>query len=485
MSTTPQKSRTPGRRRRADAEANTARVLEAASELLRAEPDAGLEDIAASAGVSRSTIYRHFGSREELVRVVDERAVEAADANQEDALRPPGELAGGPTPLDVADVLNKVPPHLLGEQIVAEAQRLAGVASVALYLIDIDGTLLLRLAGSQEFPAEIDAPLAVGAEIPREGLPLLRAVVEEELPGSVMAPLLLRGRAIGVLLAVDAREDPQRAHEQPLLALARQAAAALALGNAYTDVFDAARRRKETSAASEIQQNLLPPRIARISGGVLAGNVLPGYEIGGDWFDYVENPDGAWIGVADSRGKGTTAAALGGVALGAFRAKRRVNAPLDVTALAIHRTMQELQVDGAFVNVVLGRWHGPSSTFRSITCGHQGPLLITKDGELVALEHTEHPPLGLGEPARRFTVDRRRLAPGERLLLVSDGVLERRTPAGEPFGLDGVRAALANAVDATATLTVRAIENALSAASADPLEDDATVVVFAPTNPAT
>ncbi len=104
-------------------------------------------------------------------------------------MRPPGELAGWPTPLDVADVLNKVPPHLLGDQIVSEAQRLAGVTSVALYLVDISGTLLLRLAGSEEFPSELDAPLAVGPEIPREGLPRLRTLIEDELPGSVMAPL--------------------------------------------------------------------------------------------------------------------------------------------------------------------------------------------------------------------------------------------------------------------------------------------------------
>ncbi|MFZ0091181.1 MAG: SpoIIE family protein phosphatase [Solirubrobacteraceae bacterium] len=476
MNDTPAGDEARGRRRRSDAEKNIDRIEQAAAELLLAEPEAGLEEIAAAAGVSRSTIYRHFGSREELVGVVAQRARETSDSNQSDALRPPGELAGGPTPLDVADVLNKVPPHLLGDQIVAEAQRLTGVTSVALYLIDIDGTLLLRLAGSDEFPTELEAPLAVGPEIPREGLPGLRAMIARELPGSVMAPLLLRGRALGVLLAVDAPE-------QPLVQLGRQAGAALALANVYTDVFDTTRRRKETSPASEIQQNLLPPRIARISGGIIAGNVLPGYEIGGDWFDYVENSDGAWIGVADSMGNGTTAAALGGVSLGAFRAKRRVNAQLDATALAIHHTMLEVAVEGAFVNVILGRWHGPSSTFRSITCGRQAPLLITTDGELTEMHYTEHPALGLGDSARRFTVDRLRLAPGERLLLLSDGVLERRTLEGAPFGLEGVRTAIASAVDGAAASTVRAVEDAITAASDDPLEDDATIVVFAPTSP--
>lgn len=196
------------RRRRSDAEENIRKLVRAAMQLLQAEPEAGLEAIAVAAGVSRSTIYRHFSSREELVRAAGVRTVEVADANQTDALRPPGELVGGPTPLDVADALNKVPPHLLGEQIVAEAQRLAGVTSVALYLVDIDGSLLLRLAGSEEFPSEIAAPLAVGAEIPREGLPRLRELIEREVPDSVMAPLLLRGRALGVLLAVDAPEAP-------------------------------------------------------------------------------------------------------------------------------------------------------------------------------------------------------------------------------------------------------------------------------------
>lgn len=93
---------------------------------------------------------------------------------------------------------------------------------------------------------------------------------------------------------------------------------------------------------------------------------------------------------------------------------------------------------------------------------------MTSEGELLELEGTEHPALGLGEHARRFTIEHRRLEPGERLLLISDGVLDRRTSAGESFGMAGVGAALAGTHGAAAS-TVRALEDAITAASSDPL----------------
>ena len=55
-------------------------------------------------------------------------------------------------------MLNKVPPYQLGEQIVAEAQRLPGISSTALYVVDLDGASMQRLAGAATFPAQVTAP---------------------------------------------------------------------------------------------------------------------------------------------------------------------------------------------------------------------------------------------------------------------------------------------------------------------------------------
>ena len=199
-------------------------------------------------------------------------------------------------------MLDEVPPHLVPDQLVAEARR-AGAVAVALYVVDIDGSHLLRLAGSEDFPDRLEAPPALGPEIVPEGLPAFYARLQDELPGCVAEPLWLRGRVLGLLVCVGMPVES-------LADIATQGAAALELANDYTDFIEAARRRKPTSAAAEIQQNLFPPRIARIAGAQLAGALLPSYEVGGDWFDFVENRDGAWLAIADAAGKGPTSPVL-------------------------------------------------------------------------------------------------------------------------------------------------------------------------------
>jgi len=387
-------------------------------------------------------------------------------------LRPPGELAGAA--LDIARVLDEIPPHLFPEQFVSEARRISG-GPVALYVLDIDGTHLLRLAGPEEFPERIDAPLALGPELAEDGIPALRARLERELPGATMAPMWLRGRAVGLLLAL-------RAPEAALLELGRHGAAAMELATGYTDVIDAARRRKQTHAAAELQQSLLPPRIARMGGGELAGSVLPSYEVGGDWFDYVENRDGAWIAIADAAGKGVTAGALGGIALAALRAARRGDQTLEQTVQSMHEVVYDVGRPEFFVTAIVARWHAVYSSFSWINCGHPPPLVLHPDGTIEQLFTEAGLPLGIFERERRFVRRQRRLEEGERLILHSDGITARRTADGL-FGLDGIERAVRGAHSGSATAIAQAIQEAVLEASEDPLQDDAVAIVLAPSLP--
>ncbi len=389
-------------------------------------------------------------------------------------LRPPGELEPvSPVPLDLARTLDEIPPHLFPEQFVAEARRVSG-HPVALYVVDIDGTHLLRLAGPEEYPERLAAPLALGPELAEDGIPALTASLESELPGVTVAPMWLRGRAIGLLLAL-------RAPLEPLVELGRLAAAAMELAGGYTDVVDAARRRKETTPAAELQQSLLPPRIARIGGGELAGSVLPSYEVGGDWFDYVENRDGAWLAIADAAGKGATAGALGGIALAALRAERRSGGTLESAAQKMHQVVRDVSRPEFFVTAIVARWQAVYSVFSWVNCGHPPPLVVRPDGSLDQLEREPALPLGLfDDEERRFSRHRHRLEEGERLILHSDGITARRTESGL-FGLDGIERAVRGASGTSASAIARAIQEAVMSASVDPLQDDAVAIVLAPT----
>jgi serine phosphatase RsbU (regulator of sigma subunit) len=370
----------------------------------------------------------------------------------------------------VTHVLDEVPPHLVPDQLVAEARRAAGVA-VALYVVDIDGSQLVRLAGTEDFPADLEAPPALGPEIVPEGLPALQARLRQRLPGCVVEPLWLRGRVPGLLLCIG---EPVG----PLEDIAKQGAAALELANDYTDFVEAARRRKPPTPAAEIQQNLFPPRIARIAGAQLAGGLLPTYEVGGDWFDFVENRDGAWLAIADAYGTGPTAAGLGAAALGALRAARRSGHDLEQALRATHETVRRLGNPDFYVTALVARWRAAPSTFTWVNCGHPHAYLVDVAGTIAELEGPIHPPLGTADEDPTFTPSDRQLASGERLVLVTDGITERRTEGGGRFGIEGIRRAVEEVESPTAAATAMAILQAVAESWREPLEDDGTVVVL-------
>ena len=453
--------------RRRDARRNRERIVEAATRLLAQSPAASLTDIAAAAGVSRSTLHRHFPHREALQAALEAQPKQMPAAGE--GPLPPGRLGReGPVPLDPIQVLDAVAPPLLPEQLVAEAQRLAGVP-LALYVIDIDGTNLLRIAGPARLPPRLKAPLAVGPELDADGLAELRERLRK-YRGVEVVPMWLRGRALGVLLTLGL---PRR----DITELARQAAAAIVLADRYTDAFARAQRRKQPKAAAEMQQAMLPPRILGVTGGEVAGNVLPSYEVAGDWFDVAENPDGVWLTLANGLGGGTRATAASAVALGALRASRRSDGTITEALMVMHRTLKEMPGPGAEMSAVVAHWDAATFELRVANCGHVAPIIIRSDGEAERIRTPNRHGLG-GRASPRPHERSASLGSGERLLLVSDGVVkEGRGKAG--LGPEGVIEAALRSQRANAPDTVRHVHTAVLEASGGELADDATVVCLA------
>ena len=249
----------------------------------------------------------------------------------------------------------------------------------------------------------------------------------------------------------------------------------MTLADRYTDVLARTQRRKQPTAAAEIQQSLLPPRIARISGGEIAGNILPTYEVAGDWFDVIENADGVWISLADGLGgSGSRAAASSAVALGALRASRRSDASISEALIVMHQTLKDMPGPRTEMAAIIARWDAATHELTVANCGHVPPVVIRANGKADLLQVRRAHGLGgraMPKPAERTA----HLGPGDRLLMVSDGVVVEGKGKAR-LEMDGVIAAAQGSQHQTAADTIRKVHTAVLDAAGSDLKDDATAV---------
>jgi AcrR family transcriptional regulator len=160
---------------RSDRRRNRERILAASRRLLGQSPTTPIADIATAAGVSRSTLYRHFPNRDGLLAAASGHEPAPPRPPEPEQTLPPGQLGRErAVSLEGVHVFDAVAPPVLPEQLVAEAERIADVP-LALYVLDIDGSHLLRVAGPERLPERIAAPLAIGPELDSDGLSELRA----------------------------------------------------------------------------------------------------------------------------------------------------------------------------------------------------------------------------------------------------------------------------------------------------------------------
>ena len=283
----------------------------------------------------------------------------------------------------------------------------------------------------------------------------------------VVAPVTTRGDAIGVLELVT--QKPPTPSEQAHIAQAGQALSyVVTINRRFTDLFEWRRRTRVPSLAAEIQHNLLPAALAVEAGqATVAGALEPAGDIAGDTFDYSLDEHALHLSVIDAMGHGVESALLASLVVGALRQTRRAALPLPEQAKAAHRALLEYGQGGTATGQML--WVDlTDGRALLVNAGHPWPLRL-RAGHVTEVEPQVDMPFG--NPWQDgYRVQEIELHPGDRLMFLTDGMLERNTR-----NLD-LPTMIAHDAAQHPRQAVRSMVQALRAATDGELLDDATVV---------
>jgi len=237
------------------------------------------------------------------------------------------------------------------------------------------------------------------------------------------------------------------------------------------------RLERELALASEIQQRFQPTAPPHINGYELQGISFPCYEIGGDYYDFIEREDGRLvIALGDVSGKGTAAALLMSSLHAAIHAQSMSHDSLVDTISAVNRYLADNIPANRFVTLFYAELDPASGALSFLNAGHNPPLIVHSAGTVEQLA-SGGLPLGIKRDAE-YREGRTQLQKGDVLVIYSDGVTEAVSPTGEEFGATRLYEVVARNVTASASGIRDRIESSLTKfAQGTSAADDITLVI--------
>jgi serine phosphatase RsbU (regulator of sigma subunit) len=398
------------------------------------------------------------------------------------------DAAGDASPLEAVEAVTEALAEALG-------------ASAAYFLIaDVSGRGLVRLsyaASRKELAASglggmEGAIRRDGAEqavvVPFDGGPAEEALrtqtaqvvapAPERARGSdamwvVLAPVTERGEALGLLqLSLPRVPDAQTLSE--ITRIAHVLAYVVIANRQHTDLFEWGRRSTAFSLPAEIQRRLLPAAFTCEAGAfVLSGWLEPAASVGGDTFDYCLGRDALHLSLTDAMGHGVASALMATLCVGSLRNARRQGGSLVMQAQAANQALfEDAAASGSegFVTGMLGRIDLLSATLTLLNAGHVAPYLC-RAGLTSAVRLPVAVPLGLFADTAYASTDLA-LEPNDRLVFVTDGMLERDATTIDLMAEIG-RTRDLHPREATRRLTDMVVQ-----AGGGALADDATMLVL-------
>jgi serine phosphatase RsbU (regulator of sigma subunit) len=237
------------------------------------------------------------------------------------------------------------------------------------------------------------------------------------------------------------------------------------------------RMEEELAIAREIQESLLPKTLPSSGWFRVAGSSIPSHAVGGDYFDVRLISASCWsVVVADVSGKGVSSALLAAFLQGAFLLAAEGKEQMERHMARVNRFLNERTEGEKYATVFFAMLH-EDGMLRWANAGHCTPFLVKSSGDLLALRTTGLP-LGMLDIAE-YVIEETKLAPGDKIVIYSDGLSEAQNARGEFFDAKTMRAILRE----DAASSARQLHDALMAkvrqfTGAAEQQDDITAVVL-------
>jgi serine phosphatase RsbU (regulator of sigma subunit) len=377
-------------------------------------------------------------------------------------------------PSDVGELVHRLgtsPPFRLLDVARGYLGAAEKVEAVNLLLVDYGQEFLSPFGGyrgpplGQERVDQGEAGVAYRTQVAR--------VDRLQLGWRACVPVTLGAERFGVLeVRFAAEPSPDLVAELERVAMAL--AFALAAAGRATDEVELARRGRPLSLPAEIQWELLPRLALEAPEYAVAGTVEPAYDVGGDTFDYAAQPQALTVSVTDAMGHGLQAALLAGLAVAALRNARRQPAGLLDQANQANRALHAQFGGERFVTGQVLRLDVPGGTGAVVNAGHPLPRRV-RGGRVEPVGLDADLPLGV-DPEAIYRVQPLQLEPQDRLVLLSDGVLEATPEGGSAYGADRLDGVLRASRALPPNEVTRLVVGEVIAHRAGDLADDLTVV---------
>ncbi len=368
----------------------------------------------------------------------------------------------------------------LGERAIArlvvrEAATVLGAHSAELWLKTGPRLVLaasLPDAAANEPTAAVHETVSTGRAWVREhavGAAASAAVPLPEDQGGTLGALVLQGRPDG--------RGFLTGEIKLMTAVAALAAAFVRNERLAERARGADARRREDEIARQIHRGLLPRHDPLFAGLDISGGFRAADGVGGDYYGYVAMSDGSLgIAIADVSGHGVGAALYMAIAKGALQSEARdILSAGDVLGRVNEVLASDFSATDMFATLVFVRFLPDGRRLVWSNAGHNPPLLLRHDGEIESLKPCG-PALGIVAGARWRDVDQR-LAPGDVLLLYTDGLVEARDGARQFFGTDRLIEAARRPAGSAAEIRKNVLDALARHTGTTPVEDDITLVV--------